>query len=38
MLTFANIFYGRNKHNVRTAFERKRKGWATIDIERIAGP
>ena len=32
MLTFANIFSGRNEHNVRTAFERRRKVWATVGL------
>ena len=32
MLTFASIFYGKNGHNVRTAFERMRKVWATVGL------
>ena len=32
MLTFANMFSGMNEHNVRTAFERRRKVWATVGL------
>ncbi len=32
MLTFANVFYGRNEHNVGTALETRRKVWATIGL------
>ncbi len=32
MLTFANVFYGKNEDNVRTALETRRKVWATIGL------
>ena len=32
MFTFASMFSGMNGHNVETAFERRRKVWATIGL------
>lgn len=32
MLTFAIVFSGMNEHNVRTAFVRRRRVWATIGL------
>ena len=30
MFIFANIFLGKNEHNIETALETRRKVWATI--------
>ena len=32
MPIFANISFGKNEHNIGTAFVRRRKVWATIGL------